>query len=636
MRRGVRNPLGWLGGLLALYLLVPILAFLVRLATSNDRGFTTPGLWGALGTSLASATISTLLIALFGIPLAYVLARSTGRFAAAVGILVQLPLALPPVMSGIVLIYLVGPYTFLGQLFGGQLTGTVVGIVIAQTFVASPFLVVSARSAFRAVDPALDDLAVSLGHGPLARFWKVAVPSASEGIKAGLLMAWLRALGEYGATVLLAYHPYSLPVFTYVQFSGVGVPNTQAPTALALLIAAAGVAVGYLRLPRRRHARPERVDPRPPQRGDPIVPAFRLDLTVGSFHLALAHRAAGPRLAILGRSGSGKSVTLRALAGLVGSTTSVVDYAGTGRTTGAPAATPRIGYVPQGGVLFPGRTVWEQVTFGVDADPHVAAWWLNTLHLDGLEDRMPEQLSGGQRQRVALAQALSRAPGLILLDEPFSALDAPVREELRMQLRRLQHENSLSTILVTHDPEEAALLADEIIVIDGGTVLQAGTRSQVYRQPATPHVARLLGIHNLTRGTVVEPSALRAEGAIVAIDHTDLSRGTEVLWCIRPEDVVIAPDGALRATVLDSADLGTFTTTTVRLADGPELRVRGTGISELRPGDPCRVHLPPSHITLWPAPETDPDPETDGAPAPSSSPPREKSHSREKSSPLGE
>ncbi|WP_169514895.1 ATP-binding cassette domain-containing protein [Humibacter albus] len=629
MNRGVRSPLGWLGGLLALFLFIPIVAFILRLATSTDRGFTAPGLWGALGTSLLSATISTCIIALLGIPLAYVLARSRGRFAAAVGVAVQLPLALPPVMSGIVLIYVVGPYTFLGQLFDGKLTGTLTGIVIAQTFVASPFLVISARSAFRAMDPALDELAASLGHPPLARFWKVAVPVAAEGIKAGLLMAWLRALGEYGATVLLAYHPYSLPVFTYVQFSGIGIPNTQAPTALALLIAAAGVAVGYLRMPRRRHRSPSYVEPRPPQRTSPVKPAFDLDMHVGSFHLTLAHRARSPWLAVLGRSGSGKSMTLRALAGVMPSSAGAVRY------DGDDGAHPRIGYVPQGGVLFPRRTVWEQVTFGVDSDPHIARWWLDTLQLTGLENRMPEQLSGGQRQRVALAQALSRSPDLVLLDEPFSALDAPVREELRMELRRLQHEDALSTVLVTHDPEEAALLADEIIVIDDGAVLQAGARRDVYHRPSTPHVARLLGIHNLKDGVIVDATRLRAGGVRITIPHTALPEGAPVQWCIRPEDVVVSEDvlasgggdremggdrvlgvldadrmigagpdspvGTVPATVTDVADLGTFTMTTVELDGGPELRVRSTRAPELRQGDGCRLELPPSKVMVWAA-----------------------------------
>jgi molybdate transport system permease protein len=311
-------------------------------------------------------------------------------------------------------------------------------------------------------------------------------------------------------------------------------------------------------------------------------------------------------------------MTLRALAGVMPSSAGAVRYDADG------GAHPRIGYVPQGGVLFPRRTVWEQVTFGVDSDPHVARWWLDTLQLTGLENRMPEQLSGGQRQRVALAQALSRSPDLVLLDEPFSALDAPVREELRMELRRLQHEDALSTVLVTHDPEEAALLADEIIVIDDGAVLQAGARRDVYHRPSTPHVARLLGIHNLNDGVIVDATRLRAGGVRITIPHTALPEGAPVQWCIRPEDVVIKggrggsndEDGAtgtgtggyarlVAGTVKDVADLGTFTMTTVELDGGPELRVRSTRTPELRQSDGCRLELPSSQVMVWAAVDTE-------------------------------
>ena len=267
--RASRSPLTWLGGLLALYLAVPLVAFVIRLAEPGDRGFETPGLWPALWTSIETATISLGLVTLFGIPMALWMARSHGPVARAAGILVLLPLALPPVMSGLVLIYLVGPYTFLGQLFNGGLTESVPGVVIAQTFVAGPFLVVAARSAFEAIDPALDDLAASLGHRPLARFWLVSLRIAAPGIRAGALMTWLRAIGEYGATVLLAYHPFTLPVFTYVQFSATGIPETQAPTALALGIAVVVLGLAQVRMPGRLRSRP-RV-PSPAQPGPPAA-----------------------------------------------------------------------------------------------------------------------------------------------------------------------------------------------------------------------------------------------------------------------------------------------------------------------------------------------------------------------------
>jgi ABC-type sulfate/molybdate transport systems ATPase subunit/ABC-type sulfate transport system permease component len=601
--RASRSPLTWLGGLLALYLAVPLVAFVIRLAEPGDRGFETPGLWPALWTSIESATISLALVTLFGIPMALWMARSHGPIARAAGILVLLPLALPPVMSGLVLIYLVGPYTFLGQLFNGGLTESVAGVVIAQTFVAGPFLIIAARSAFASIDPALDDLAASLGHRPAARFWLVWIRIAAPGIRAGMLMTWLRAIGEYGATVLLAYHPFTLPVFTYVQFSATGIPTTQAPTALALGAAVVVLAIAETRPPRRRHAAGALPLQVPPPRTVPTRVGFDLDLTVGTFRLRLAHQAASPRIAILGPSGAGKSITLRAIAGFLGPAAGTVRF-NTDLVSRVPVEARRLGYVPQGLALFPDRTVWQQVLFATGADPALGAWWLRTLHLEDLRDRLPGQISGGQRQRVALARALAHQPRLVLLDEPFNALDAPVRDELRRELRRLQAQTGLSTVLVTHDPEEAALLADEILVIDEGRLLQAGPRAEVFNRPASPQVARLLGIPNLGAGTVVEPGAISVGTLRISAPTGDHALGSEILWTIRPDHIAITDRDGYPCIVEDVADIGTMTTLTVRLASGPdapELRIRTTAQVTLEPGDPCLVRLDPADITLWPA-----------------------------------
>jgi ABC-type sulfate/molybdate transport systems ATPase subunit/ABC-type sulfate transport system permease component len=655
--RASRSPLTYLGGLLALYLAIPIGAFLVRLAQPGDRGFGADGLWSALWTSVASATVSTAIVALLGIPLAYWLARTKGPLNWLVGLLVMLPIALPPVMSGLVLIYIVGPYTRLGTLFNDDLTGTVVGVVLAQTFVAGPFLVIAARAAFAGIDPALDDLAASLGRGPASRFWLVSMRIAAPGIRAGLLLTWLRAIGEYGATVLLAYHPYTLPVFVSVLFSSTGIPQTQAPTALAIAVAVAVLLLSEIRFGRRKRRAPALPAPAPPFPAEPVAVSFNLDLTVGTFRLRVAHQSASNRIAILGPSGAGKSITLRAIAGFLGPRAGTVEFNGD-EVAGIRVEDRRVGYVPQGLVMFPGRTAWQQVLFAAGADPALAAWWLRTLRLDGLEGRLPGELSGGQRQRVGLARALSFRPRLVLLDEPFSALDAPVREELRRELRRLQREAGLSTVLVTHDPEEAALLADEILVVDDGRLLQAGPRAEVFARPASPQVARLLGIPNLIPATVTEPGVLLvgapgtapadgavpaggaapgggtgpgdAAGLLIAAETGGLPAGAEVLWTIRPDHITVLPGplspGSLSpgplslgtvsggtaggretypGVVDDVADIGTLTTLTVRLRTGqdqePELRVRTTALVTVAPGDPCLVRLPPDDITAWPA-----------------------------------
>ena len=360
--RASRSPLSYLGGLLALYLFVPIVAFLIRLAQPGDRGFGSPGLWSALWTSVATATVSMAIVALLGIPLAYWLARTQGPLTWLVGLIVQLPLALPPVMSGLVLIYIVGPYTWLGNLFNDELTGTVAGVVLAQTFVAGPFLIVAARTAFAGVDPALVDVAASLGRRPASRFLQVTLRVAAPGIRAGLLMTWLRAIGEYGATVLLAYHPYTLPVFVDVQFSSTGIPGTQAPTALALGVAVVVLLIAEIRIGPRLRRAPVLPPPAHPPRVEPVAVSFDLDVTVGTFRLRVAHQSASNRIAILGPSGAGKSITLRAIAGFLGPQAGSVQLNGD-EVAPVRVEDRRVGYVPQGLVMFPGRTAWQQATF---------------------------------------------------------------------------------------------------------------------------------------------------------------------------------------------------------------------------------------------------------------------------------
>jgi ABC-type sulfate/molybdate transport systems ATPase subunit/ABC-type sulfate transport system permease component len=620
-----RSPLPWLGGLLALYLLAPIVAFLLRLRHGVSAS---PGVGSALATSLLTATIATLAIALLGTPLAYLLARGRGLRSRVLSALVALPLALPPLMSGLLLLYVLGPHTTLGRLFDGKLTETRLAIVLAQTFVAAPFLVIAARASFAAVDPALEDVAASLGHGRLARFWHVAVPAALPGIGAGLLLAWLRSFGEFGATIILAYHPYSLPVYTFVEFDATGLPATMPPIAVALGAALTVLLLSGSRARRRRQAQPPLPAPVAPTLGAGEVPDFApldfaLSRRLGSFSLDISHRSSSPRLALLGPSGAGKTLTLRLLAGLIGP--GRAGHArvalGPGELDGRPPERRELGYVPQQAALMPRRNVWRQVTFGARAQPALAAWWIERLGLAGLEGRYPDELSGGQQRRVALARALAVRPRVLLLDEPFAGLDAPVRDRLRRELRRLQREVGLSTVLVTHDPEEAALLADEIVVLDDGQVLQAGPRASVFRAPGSPQVAALLGIANAHRGLVLEGGLIRSGGVELPVGDEStgasigqLDAGTEVTWAVRPERIELRDDGRYAATLLDDADLGAERELIVALdggapGEGLELTVRTLAAEELAIGQALRIELPPEHVSVWPPPS---DPGTGG------------------------
>ncbi len=609
----LKSPLIWLGGLIVVYLGYPLAAFAVRFVTSPQRGFHVPGLFPALWVSISGATMALALSTLFGVPLAFLLARSKGRVAALVGLVVQIPLALPPLMSGIVLVYIVGPYTFLGRLSGQRLTDSMIGVVIAMTFVSSPFLIVASRAAFASVDQGLLDVAATLGHSEVSRFMRVAVPSAGHGIRAGMLLTWLRAFGEYGAVVILAYNPASLPIYTYNQFSGRGLPTTLAPTALALGVAVVVVLLSRVKLPTSSPRATMPTTKKAPEvvKSQPV--RFALDHHLGSFHLEMVHNSNARHLGVLGPSGSGKSALLRCLAGLYGSSPGPVWYGD--QSVEALAVERRgVGYVAQGFSLFPHLSVWRQLMFAKGATPELAAYWLEHLHLNGLESRLPSELSGGERQRVGLAQVLCRSPKVLLLDEPFSALDVPVRLELRRELRRLQQETGLATVLVTHDPEEAAFLSDELMVIADGRVLQSGTSRLVFSRPASAKVAKLVGVENLNLARVATSSSLDIGGNTVAINATDIAPGTSVLWSIRPERVSVSSDlergeasndqshALLRGTLSDVADTGTAYDLFVSVGDGFEIHARTWGSLDVNIGSRCRVELDPDAISLWAVP----------------------------------
>jgi|SRR5579859_5167646 len=248
-RNAGRIPLAALGALLLLFLVSPLVYFLFQLPWPDVPGqLTDPLAVSSLATSLLTATIATILMALLGVPLGYLLAR--GRFPGrgALTLLIYLPLVFPPVVSGILLLLLYGPYGPIGAPFANvnlELDTSFIGIVLAQVFVASPFVVIVSRAAFEAVNPALEEVAATLGKGAFAIFWHVNLPVARAGIIAGLLLGWLRALGEFGATVVLAYHPYTLPVYTYVQLSGTGVDAALPIALLSLGVSSIGVSLVF-------------------------------------------------------------------------------------------------------------------------------------------------------------------------------------------------------------------------------------------------------------------------------------------------------------------------------------------------------------------------------------------------------
>jgi molybdate transport system ATP-binding protein len=316
---------------------------------------------------------------------------------------------------------------------------------------------------------------------------------------------------------------------------------------------------------------------------------------LGRFDLDVSWRAGDGVAVLFGPSGAGKTLTLHCLAGLVRPDRGRIVVNGTvffDAETGidVPPQRRRVGYVFQGYALFPHLSVEENIGFGLRDRPRAeraerVREVMARVGLAGLERRAPRELSGGQRQRVALGRALATDPALLLLDEPLSALDAPLRRTLRDDLRHILESWGTAAVLVTHDVTEAYRLGDRVIVYEAGRVIQSGPRAELLWQPASEAVARIMGIRNVLRGTVVKASPdriqLRWRGqlleAVNSPSHAYLpAPDTPIAFFVRPEYVRLirkdrgAPDpghhmNLMSGTVVGDADYGTTWTLMVRL-----------------------------------------------------------------------
>jgi len=271
------------------------------------------------------------------------------------------------------------------------------------------------------------------------------------------------------------------------------------------------------------------------------------------FRLDVAFTAEHELVVLFGPSGSGKSLTLRSIAGTFQPDAGriIIDgetvYDST-RQFDLPPQERRIGYVPQHYALFPHLTAGENIAFGLrDLSRRERKRRVDELidlfGLQVLERRRPRELSGGQQQRVALARALAVQPRLLLLDEPFAALDAPLRAGLRQELVQVQARSGITVLVVTHDLADAFALGQRVIVYDAGRVLQQGTRAEVFFRPATRRVAEFVGTGNILPAVVEHleegTSWLQWQGQRIATPPAPFAPGTPVYLCIRPTQILI-------------------------------------------------------------------------------------------------
>jgi iron(III) transport system ATP-binding protein len=333
--------------------------------------------------------------------------------------------------------------------------------------------------------------------------------------------------------------------------------------------------------------------------GKAAVDAVDLDVEEGGF------------TCLIGPSGCGKTTLLRMLAGLETANAGSVEIEGRDVSAASPAERG-VGMVFQSYALFPNMTVASNVGFGAaktlkraELDAKVEAL-LRTVGLEGYDRRRPHELSGGQQQRVAIARALATEPRILLLDEPLSALDPLIRDQLRAELKALQRRLGVTTVMVTHDQAEALAVADTIAVMRSGRIEQVGSPETIYQEPASLFVAAFVGAANVLEGRISAPGSLRLwDGVEVPADTRSGAPGAQVLAAIRPESVRLARPGekGLPAKVVDRR----FAGATTRLEAEPEgapgkrlsLDLPAATAPALGPGEHVALVLPPDRIRLF-------------------------------------
>jgi len=315
----------------------------------------------------------------------------------------------------------------------------------------------------------------------------------------------------------------------------------------------------------------------------------------------------GSFTSLLGPSGSGKTTLLRIIAGFIKPDQGVVTI-GSRDVTNIPVWGRNIGMMFQSYALFPHMTIAQNVAFGLErrgikgaAARKEVDRALEMVRLPGFGNRMPKQLSGGQQQRVALARAIVIKPSVLLLDEPLSALDRRLRQEMQVELLRIQRESGLTTIFVTHDQEEALTLSDKVAILDKGRIVQMGAPETVYEKPLTRFAAEFLGDSNFLVGTVANGAVRLSDGTTVRSASPLPGNGTKVTLAVRPEKMSISAGNAegnsLTARITTVIYAGPVLSYLLETKDGLPLKlfVQNRDGIVLKEGDSVTLNWSPEH-----------------------------------------
>lgn len=325
------------------------------------------------------------------------------------------------------------------------------------------------------------------------------------------------------------------------------------------------------------------------------------------------HLPKGWMMALLGASGSGKTTTLRMIAGLapvIGGQISFEER----NFTETPVRKRHVGMVFQNFGLFPHMNVADNITFGLRMQKIPKAqiaeklsWIIEKTRLDGLEARFATELSGGQKQRVALARTLVMDPDILLLDEPLSNLDANLREEMALFIKELQQDLNITTVFVTHDQDEALMLADEVAVMADGRVLQQGSPTAVFEKPMSREVADFMGGSNILKGVVTDNGSVSTDIGSLFVETLTIGVGQPVTLMIRPEHIQITPshnkndsNNHLAGIIISARYHGGFVAYQIKIGAG-SLSVRQDSREKYDVGSSVILTFHPGHV--WPLPE---------------------------------
>lgn len=504
--------------------------------------------------SLKTAAFATLIAFFFGAIAARWMFKYQGKGKGLIDGIFTSPLVLPPTVVGFFLLLLLGKHGPIGQLlrlFDITIIFTWYAAIIAATVVAFPLMYKTALGAFRQIDTNLLASARTLGASELRIFWRILLPLARPGLIAGILLAFARALGEFGATLMLAGsipgRTQTLPIAIFFAAESGDMAEALLWVSVMLgLSLSIVVAVNYWtdNSPWKRlrgkvkEGQPTLVDesllspdnhvvPLTWENSRPIVPNAPIELIVDiqkqlpGFKLNVSFRTDQLPLGLLGGSGAGKSIILRCIAGLETPDQGRIILNGrvlfdSRRGINLPSRDRRIGFLFQNYALFPHLTVAQNIAFGLPKTLSAKAIHqrvekqLIAVQLRELGDRYPQELSGGQQQRVALARALASEPDILLLDEPFSALDTYLRDQLEKLLRlSLTHYPGV-TLFVSHNLEEAYRLCPNLLIIDDGRILAQGSKQEIFDYPHYFRVAQLTGCKNFSRALPVSVNKITA------------------------------------------------------------------------------------------------------------------------------